>query len=205
MKTLLTLFVLLFSSSVFADQGYNLVQVNCYPNSGYFELRYFETSNLNMHTQDIFNEENLYSLTDHQKNDFKKIKGECSFKKNDYVKKNHSIVYIIEPFCSYKYPNGTCGSADAIFSITYKDRDVNKSLIDKGQFCLLNDHTKCGFGERNGSRITNVEYLAKDTYFKIVYRKELETGVMKIITKTIFIDGFLDKQQYPFDLNIFLD
>ena len=27
---------------------------------------------------------------------------------------------------------------------------------------------------------------------------------MKIITKTIFIDGFLDKQQYPLDLNIFL-
>ena len=87
MKTLLTLFFLFFSSAVVADQGYNLVQVNCYPNSGYFELRYFETSNLNMHTQDIFNEKKLYSLTDHQKNDFKKIKGECIFKKNDYVKK----------------------------------------------------------------------------------------------------------------------
>ena len=205
MKILLTFFVLFFSSSIFADQGYNLVQVNCYPNSGYFELRYFETWNLNMHTQDISNEDNLYSLTDHQKKYFKKIKGECTFKKNDYVKKKHSIVYKIEPFCTYKYPNGTCGTADAKFSITYEDGDVNKSLIDKGQFCLLNDHTKCGFGERNGSRITNVEYLAKDTYFTIVYRKELETGVMKIIRKTIFIDDSSDKEKYPFDLNNFLD
>ena len=60
-KSLIFLFVFsMFAFKSFADQPYFLVEINCYPKSEYFEIRYFETHNLEMYNNK--NENNLYTV-----------------------------------------------------------------------------------------------------------------------------------------------
>ena len=99
------IFLFLFtiiSLKSFADQGYYLVEINCYPKSGYFEIRYYETHNLNMHTQGIMDENNLYDLSAYLQNE-KNISGTCKMKSNEYVETKHSISYQLKPFGNIKY------------------------------------------------------------------------------------------------------
>ena len=186
------IFLFLFTTislKSFADQGYYLVEINCYPKSGYFEIRYYETFNLNMHTQGIMDENNLYDLSAYLQNE-KNISGTCKMKSNKYVETKHSISYELKPFGNLKYKTGICMFTDASLSITYEDKKEEKKLIDELTFSNQKIDEGCshGFGPKSGSGITNFKYIATSKYFTLLLREELERGIMKIREKTFFID-----------------
>ena len=88
LKFLLVIFFSFFwSNSSFADQPYNLVQINCYEKSGYFELRKINTQNLNM--WEILEDENLINLQ-HSESVTKK----CVLPKQRFVKEQITIIII---------------------------------------------------------------------------------------------------------------
>ena len=191
MKKLLLLifFSLFWSNSSFADQPYNLIQINCYEKSGYFELRKINTQNLNM--WEILEDENLINL-EHSEGVTKK----CVFPKDRFVKEQITIMVTIYPYCRIKN-EWNCQEKDAEFDIWYINEKGKNHFIEKGKFEI---------GEvvpDNRKSITQIEFLPKDLYFTIYFEENTNPGyIMKKILQnkeTIFLpeSSFPDDYEYP--------
>ena len=191
-KFLIFLFVFsMFAFKSFADQPYFLVEINCYPKSEYFEIRYFETHNLEMNNNK--NENNLYNLSAYLK-DKKTISDKCK------INKQRIITYELKPLGNLDWKN--CYFSDAFFSINLKG-EKEYELIKDLRFSNQQLDEKCseGFGNREGSRVTNFQYFAKDNYFTLTTREEVEKGIMKIKERTIFIDSPYNSDANKLPLN----
>ena len=193
MKKLLLLifFSLFWSNSSFADQPYNLVQINCYEKSGYFELRKIGTWNLNM--WEISEDENLINLQHSES-----VTKECAFPKRTFVEKKITIMVTIHPYCRIKN-EWKCLEKDAEFDIWYIDEKGKNQFIDKGKFTIGEDEPA------SRKRITKIEYLPKDKYFVIHFEENTTPGdIMKKFLKkeiSIFLPGSpFANQEYKYPL-----
>jgi hypothetical protein len=174
MKKLLLLifFSLFWSNNSFADQWFDLIQINCYEKSGYFELRKIGTWNLNM--WEVAEDENLVNLQ-HSKNVTKK----CVIPKRKFVDEQFAIEVAIRPYC--RNMNYKCLESDAEFDIWHIDKIGKKKFIDKGKFA---------FNEKRPSKnISRIEFLPKDNYFTIFFEKidNIGQGPTEVDNVTIFM------------------
>jgi len=191
MKKLLSIIVLtlLWSNLSFADTRYNLVQIGCYEESGYFELRKFQSWNLNMYK--VLEEKNLISLYG-DKNDSKKITKKCVFPKKKFVENEIVIIVELNTYCrtpytgeAYSGSENRCNEVDAKFKIWHQDINGKKLIIDNGQFWLG--------GEPNTLRISRIEYVAQDLYFSIHFEEKIDSSTyLKKET-----DLFMNDYKYP--------
>lgn len=168
---LLTLifFSLFYSNIAVADTRYNLIQINCYEESGYFELRKLHSWNLNMYG--VSEDENLISLFGENK-EYESITKECVFPKKTFVENPITIMVAIHPFCrtpykgiAYEGSEKRCNEIDAKFDIWHIDETGKKHIIDKGQFWF--------YGEPSTKRISKIEYIPKDLYFVIHFEESI--------------------------------
>lgn len=196
---LLIFFSLLWSNGSVADTPYNLIQINCYEKSGFFELRRFDSQNLNMYQ--VSEDENLISLFGENK-EYESITRECVFPKRKFVDNQINVIVTIYPFCKIPYKgipyegsDKKCTYLDAKFDIQYVDEKGKKKFIEKGQF-LIDD-------ELTTRRIKKIEFLPKDLYFVIHFEENTNPGdiLEKIVKKevAIFLPGssFPSNYEYP--------
>lgn len=196
---LLIFFSLLWSNASVADTPYNLIQINCYEKSGYFELRRFDSQNLNMYQ--VSEDGNLISLFGENK-EYESITKECVFPKWKFVDNQINVIVTIYPFCKIPYKgipyegsDKKCTYIDAKFDIQYVDEKGKKKFIEKGQF-LIDD-------ELTTRRIRKIEFLPKDLYFVIHFEENKNPGdiLEKIVKKevAIFLPGssFPSNYEYP--------
>ena len=116
-KLLARIFFSLFCSNAsFADQGYSIVQINCYEKPGYFELRKINTWNLNM--WDIAEDENLINLQHSES-----VTKECVLPKRTFVDEQITIMVTIHPYCRIKN-EWKCLEKDAEFDIGISTKKV---------------------------------------------------------------------------------
>ena len=181
-KLLLTIFFSFFCSNIsIADTRYNLIQINCYEESGYFELRKLHSWNLNMYG--VSEDENLISLFGENK-EYESITRECVFPKKKFVENQVTIMIAIHPFCrtpfkgiAYEGSEKRCNEIDAEFDIWHIDEKGKRHVIDKGKFW---------FGdEPNTKRISKIEYKPKDLYFVIHFEETIDPNLIEkqVITK----------------------
>ena len=193
-KLLLVIFFGLFYSNItVADTRYNLIQINCYEESGYFELRKLHSWNLNMYG--VSEDENLISLFGENK-EYESITRECVFPKKKFVENQVTIMIAIHPFCrtpfkgiAYEGSEKRCNEIDAEFDIWHIDEKGKKHVIDKGKFW---------FGdEPNTKRISKIEYKPKDLYFVIHFEETIDPNLIKkqVITKEESL--FMSNYKYP--------
>ena len=195
MKKLLSIiFFSFFCTNIsIADTRYNLIQINCYEESGYFELRKLHSWNLNMYG--VSEDENLISLFGENK-EYESITRECVFPKKKFVENQVTIMIAIHPFCrtpfkgiAYEGSEKRCNEIDAEFDIWHIDEKGKKHVIDKGKFW---------FGdEPNTKRISKIEYIPKDLYFVIHFE---ETKDPNLIKKQVIIKEeslFMSDYKYP--------
>ena len=197
MKKLLTLifFSLFYSNIAVADTRYNLIQFNCYEESGYFELRKLHSWNWNMYG--VSEDENLISLFGENK-EYESITKECVFPKRKFVDNQIAVKVTIFPFCKIPYKgipyegsDKKCTYLDAKFDIQYVDEKGKKKFIEKGQFSIDNELTT--------RRIRKIEFLPKDLYFVIHFEENTNPGdiLEKIVKKEVTI--FLPDSSFPSD------
>ena len=164
MKKLLGIVVLglLYSNISLADTRYNLIQINCYEKTGYFELRKFQSWNLNMFK--ILEDKNLISLYG-DIGEYKSIS-----------KKDATILIDIHPYCrspykgvAYEGSEKRCNEVDAKFDIWHVDENGKKLFIEKGKFWLTE--------EPGTKRISNIEYIAKDQYFTVHFKETFASSI----------------------------
>ena len=193
MKKLLLLifFSLFWSNSSFADQPYNLVQINCYEKSGYFELRKINTQNLNM--WEILEDENLINLQHYES-----VTKKCVLPKQRFVKEQITIMVTIYPYCRFKN-EWKCLEKDAEFDIWYINEKGKNHFIKKGRFEI---------GEvvpDNRKSITQIEFLPKDLYFTVHFEENTNPGYImkKILQKeeTIFLPESFSPDDYEYPLS----
>ena len=193
-KLLLIIFFSFFCSNIsIADTRYNLIQINCYEESGYFELRKLHSWNLNMYG--VSEDENLISLFGENK-EYESITRECVFPKKKFVENQVTIMIAIHPFCrtpfkgiAYEGSEKRCNEIDAEFDIWHIDEKGKKHVIDKGKFW---------FGdEPNTKRISKIEYKPKDLYFVIHFEETIDPNLIKkqVITKEESL--FMSNYKYP--------
>jgi hypothetical protein len=186
---------LVYSNISIADTPYNLIQINCYEKSGYFELRRFDSQNLNMYQ--VSEDGNLISLFGENK-EYESITKECVFPKWKFVENQITVIVTIYPFCKIPYKgipfegsDKKCTYLDAKFDIQYVDEKGKKKFIEKGQF-LIDD-------ELTTRRIRKIEFLPKDLYFVIHFEENTNPGYIleKIVKKEVTI--FLPDSSFPSD------
>ena len=193
-KLLLIFFFSFFCSNIsIADTRYNLIQINCYEESGYFELRKLHSWNLNMYG--VSEDENLISLFGENK-EYESITRECVFPKKKFVENQVTIMIAIHPFCrtpykgiAYEGSEKRCNEIDAEFDIWHIDEKGKKHVIDKGKFW---------FGdEPNTKRISKIEYVPKDLYFVIHFEETIDPNLIEkqVITKEESL--FMSNYKYP--------
>ena len=193
-KLLLIIFFSFFCSNIsIADTRYNLIQINCYEESGYFELRKLHSWNLNMYG--VSEDENLISLFGENK-EYESITRECVFPKKKFVENQVTIMIAIHPFCrtpfkgiAYEGSEKRCNEIDAEFDIWHIDEKGKRHVIDKGKFW---------FGdEPNTKRISKIEYKPKDLYFVIHFEETIDPNLIKkqVITKEESL--FMSEYKYP--------
>ena len=197
-KLLLIIFFSFFGSNIsIADTRYNLIQINCYEESGYFELRKLHSWNLNMYG--VSEDENLISLFGENK-EYESITRECVFPKKKFVENQVTIMIAIHPFCrtpfkgiAYEGSEKRCNEIDAEFDIWHIDEKGKRHVIDKGKFW---------FGdEPNTKRISKIEYKPKDLYFVIHFEETKDPNLIKkqvIIKEESF---FMRDYKYPLTAN----
>ena len=193
-KLLLIIFFSFFcSNNSIADTRYNLIQINCYEESGYFELRKLHSWNLNMYG--VSEDENLISLFGENK-EYESITRECVFPKKKFVENQVTIMIAIHPFCrtpfkgiAYEGSEKRCNEIDAEFDIWHIDEKGKRHVIDKGKFW---------FGdEPNTKRISKIEYKPKDLYFVIHFEETIDPN---LIEKQVIIKEeslFMSNYKYP--------
>ena len=193
-KLLLIIFFSFFCSNIsIADTRYNLIQINCYEESGYFELRKLHSWNLNMYG--VSEDENLISLFGENK-EYESITRECVFPKKKFVENQVTIMIAIHPFCrtpfkgiAYEGSEKRCNEIDAEFDIWHIDEKGKRHVIDKGKFW---------FGdEPNTKRISKIEYVPKDLYFVIHFEETIDPNLIEkqVITKEESL--FMSNYKYP--------
>jgi|TARA_B110000483_G_scaffold230739_1_gene296285 hypothetical protein len=193
-KLLLIIFFSFFGSNIsIADTRYNLIQINCYEESGYFELRKLHSWNLNMYG--VSEDENLISLFGENK-EYESITRECVFPKKKFVENQVTIMIAIHPFCrtpfkgiAYEGSEKRCNEIDAEFDIWHIDEKGKRHVIDKGKFW---------FGdEPNTKRISKIEYKPKDLYFVIHFEETIDPNLIEkqVITKEESL--FMSNYKYP--------
>jgi len=193
-KLLLIIFFSFFCSNIsIADTRYNLIQINCYEESGYFELRKLHSWNLNMYG--VSEDENLISLFGENK-EYESITRECVFPKKKFVENQVTIMIAIHPFCrtpfkgiAYEGSEKRCNEIDAEFDIWHIDEKGKRHVIDKGKFW---------FGdEPNTKRISKIEYKPKDLYFVIHFEETIDPNLIEkqVITKEESL--FMKDYKYP--------
>ena len=193
-KLLLIIFFSFFCSNIsIADTRYNLIQINCYEESGYFELRKLHSWNLNMYG--VSEDENLISLFGENK-EYESITRECVFPKKKFVENQVTIMIAIHPFCrtpfkgiAYEGSEKRCNEIDAEFDIWHIDEKGKRHVIDKGKFW---------FGdEPSTKRISKIEYKPKDLYFVIHFEETIDPNLIKkqVITKEESL--FMSEYKYP--------
>lgn len=193
MKKLLAIifFSLFWSNASFADQGYSLVQINCYEKPGYFELRKINTWNLNM--WDIAEDENLINLQHSES-----VTKECVLPKRTFVDEQITIMVTIHPYCRIKN-EWKCLEKDAEFDIWYIDEKGKNQFIDKGKFTIGEDEPA------SRKRITQIEFLPKDLYFTVHFEENTNPGYImkKILQKeeTIFLPESFSPDDYEYPLS----
>ena len=189
-KLLVILFLsLLWSNISFADTRYNLIQINCYEKTGYFELRKFQSWNLNMYK--ILEDKNLISLFG-DIGEYKSISKKCELPKRKFVKKDTAILIDIYPYCrspykgvAYEGSEKRCNEVDAKFDIWHVDENGKKLFIEKGKFWLTE--------EPGTKRISNIEYIAKDQYFTVHFKETISSSTNKSKEQTYYMRDY----KYP--------
>lgn len=195
MKKILGIVVLslLWANVSFSDTRYNLVQIGCYEESGYFELRKFHSWNLNMYN--VLEEKDLISLFG-DKNDTKKITKKCVFPKKKFVENEITIIVEINTYCrtpysgaAYSGSENRCNEVDAKFKIWHQDNTGKKLIIDNGRFWFG--------GEPSTKRISKIEYIPKDLYFVIHFEETRDPNLIEkqIIKKEISL--FMKDFKFP--------
>ena len=102
MKKILTIifFSFFYFNSSYGDQPFEGVQINCYEESGYFEMRNIITSNLNKFG--AWEDENLISIHipgEADKENYGSIIKECKFLPQRAIENEITIKVILYPYC----------------------------------------------------------------------------------------------------------
>ena len=184
MKKFLSLILFSFFcfNSSYADQGYYGVQINCYEEAGYYEIRNHTTANMNKYG--AWEEENLINLYipgDGDDESYGSIIKKCTFSPQRGIENKITIKVILYPYCYAFSENekikNKCTDFDIKFDIWHIDNNGEKLIFDKTSFFIF-EHDD----PRNDQlvyipRIDRIEYLPKDLYFSVhlKYRIKMDT------------------------------
>ena len=197
MKKILTIifFSFFYLNSSYGDQPFEGVQINCYEESGYFEMRNIITSNLNKFG--AWEDENLISIHipgEADKENYGSIIKECKFLPQRAIENEITIKVILYPYCymlsKIKEQRDKCIVHDVKFDLWHIDNKGEKLIFDKTSFFIF---------EKSYQQIERVEYLPKDLYFTVhlKYRKNQ--------TRKYLGDRFFSDEDYNFkEINLWL-